>query len=371
MKKLISLLLALAMVLSLSVAAFAAVDNTPTTTVPGTPTPPVPDDGYDGRLDQAGVLSKCYAVNGGTAPAEDFTFSFTFQGYQKPGATDFDMAVTNYPTIGDVTTKFPNEITQTMYVTQEFPINGVDTAPLGVYKYKVTETPGNTAGITYNTDNMYLFVTVLRRDGDENADAKHYVAALHYSDEAGAKFGFVTNTYQAGSLKVKKIIQGNMADLADTFNFKVTFTAPEGKVVKSEITAAGGKLTEDQSITFDGATSKAFEFVLGHDDEITFTNIPAGVTYTVEETDLVDGTVTSIGTNNVYTHNDTTDENYGDTAKVIQTNETDQVTFYNHKENTNIDTGVILDNAPYIVLLAVAVIGLAIVIIKKRQAREY
>ena len=52
-----------------------------------------------------------------------------------------------------------------------------------------------------------------------------------------------------------------------------------------------------------------------------------------------------------------------DTAK-------ETVTITNNKGNDNIDTGVILDNAPYILMLAVVAGAAMTLVIKKRREEE-
>ena len=96
----------------------------------------------------------------------------------------------------------------------------------------------------------------------------------------------VTNTYSAGSLTVKKAIQGNAADANADFNFTVTFT-------RSGLNGANGSwkkgtqetLAEAQKtdITFADGTATV-TFTLKGGEEAEFTNLPEGTAFTVSET---------------------------------------------------------------------------------------
>ena len=86
-------------------------------------------------------------------------------------------------------------------------------------------------------------------------------------------------------------------------------------------------------------------------------NIPYDVTYTVVEKDYK--------TTDGY---DAADYNFSDIDKKIDS-ANDTVTITNNKGGT-VDTGVILDNAPYILMLAVVAGGAMTLVIKKRREEE-
>ena len=96
---------------------------------------------------------------------------------------------------------------------------------------------------------------------------------------------------------------------------------------------------------------------LADSDTVTFMNIPYDVTYTVVEKDYK--------TTDGY---DAADYNFSDIDKKIDS-ANDTVTITNNKGGT-VDTGVILDNAPYILMLAVVAGGAMTLVIKKRREEE-
>lgn len=320
MKKFFSALLALALVMSVSTAAFAQSQ-------------PIPKDVQP-------VIYKTYQVNKGTAPAQDFTFSFEGVSYTNGDGETVDDA--NIPTIADATIHF-DAITITTKNSASLNINA-DNYELGVYKYLVKETLGNTAGVTYSTKEYYLVLTIYR---DEQSN-KHFVGAFHYETSDGGKEdmgeeGFV-NTYNSGSLTVTKNIAGNMADMSKMFTFTISFNVAEGKIWDTSAINVNGK---------DGAWSpdgKTYTVDLGHQDSVTFSNLPAGVTYTVSEKK----------------ENYTSTEVYSDENKTISANDKDTVNVTNTLTN-QIDTGISMDSLPYILMLAAAAVGMVVFFAKKRS----
>ena len=85
---------------------------------------------------------------------------------------------------------------------------------------------------------------------------------------------------------------------------------------------------------------------------MTFTNIPYGVTYTVEEADY-----TSDGYKTTYA--------LGDNNKKIDS-ASDSVDITNNKNNDKIDTGINLDSMPYIMILALVAVCAVVMFARKR-----
>lgn len=322
MKKLFAILLAMMLVLSMSAVAFAEVTQ-----------------------DTAPIVPKTYKVNNGTAPAETFTFAFEGQSYVNGDGDEVADAV--IPEIDDVTISF-GSISAESSLTANASVDP-DDYNLGVYTYKVTESSGNTAGVTYSDEELYLVLTVVR---DELSD-KHYFAAMHYESVKGDKLTGFTNEYDSGSLSVTKYITGNMADMDKEFAFTITLSAPAGKTVKSAITVTKPDNTTE-TITFaDGASTYTYEIDLGHGQTVRFDNLPAGVTYTISED------------NENY---EQVNEQYSDDTKTISANDVDTYEITNKLEK-GVDTGITIDSLPYIMLLGFVVLAGA-VMMKRRMANN-
>lgn len=331
MKKILSLALALVLVLSLSTVAFAA--------------------DYDEYLDESTSFDKEYVVTNGTAPKETFDFTVEYQSFKNNEGETETVATHPTVTLGDAVFTSALSATDTADVSVE--ISNYANVALGVYTYMITEVvpTTKTAGTTYNRDPVYLVVTILNNETTEN----HYVAAIHYQTVSGVKTGKITNSYDAGQLEVTKKIEGNMADMSKKFPFTVVFTPAEGTAFNTDVQILNDSTSTTRTYTptlnADGTYTVTFK--LGHNETATFTNIPAGTTYEVSEeagnytsenTTKADGSITG-----------------GDTDADVWTNTL----------TSTIDTGISMDSMPYILLLAVAAMGLAVLFTRKRMMREF
>lgn len=334
MKKLLSLALALVLVLSMSTVTFAA------------------ESGETIYKDMSTVtLTKEYKLTntGTTSPVEAFGFSkLTCTNVEDAGV---GMTASNapVPTIANVSYSAGEAGGENAKKNITITLPEYDS--VGIYTYTFTEIDGGTAGVTYRSDAITLVVTVIEQNG------KVRVAAVHTEGDGEAKSGEFNNEYSAGSLSVKKNVTGIMGDRKKEFTVKVTFTAPTGDTVREAITYVDG--TETKTIATNAWTDgKAeAEITLKHDETVTFTNIPYGVTYTVIEND--------------YTTKDKYDTSYNfdDSNKKIDS-ASENVTITNNKDG-EIDTGISMDSMSYILLLAVACMGLFVFISKKRKMREF
>lgn len=348
LKKLFAGVVAAAMIATMSFPAFAAR--------------PTPNVGSDGLV----TITKKYTVTGSEekkAPAETFTFTVT-PGAKVNGAekTVEKSEATTIPTMAANS----NEKTVAFTALTEDGTGNftVDVANLnitkpGMYYYTVTETPSNTAGVDYAAKSMIMVITAGYADDGEDSSLSYW-AALHDSTNYNDKNSKFENTYTAGSLKVTKKVTGSLGDKDKKFNVDVTFTAPAGKTVKSTITYVnnGAEFIAPDAWKLNTTTNQYEAKVtveLAHKGSVQFNNIPKEVTYIVEEQD--------------YSGAEYTATYEGDKSGTIA-NDVKSTTITNHKGDDNIDTGVILDNAPYILMLAVVAGGAMTLVIKKRREEE-
>ena len=216
-----------------------------------------------------------------------------------------------------------------------------DFPSVGIYTYDVTETKGDTAGVGYNEEKLQLKVTVFH-DAETSAIKVAYAFTID-----GNKEKDIVNTYSAGALRVGKHVSGNLGNKEQKFNINVTFTAPEGKTVKSTITLSDGTEILPSAWT-NGTVTKTIQ--LADNQTMLFQNVPYGVTYTVVE-DKYEGYKTTYGI---------------DANGTIGAKDKIQVAaVYNDKEGS-VDTGVILHSAPYVLLL-VGAAAVAFLILKKHR----
>lgn len=336
MKKILSLALALVLVLSMSTVAFAAEGEETTYTDMSTVT-----------------LTKEYKLTNAdtTSPAETFTFSALTCTNVTDAADSVTTTNAPVPTIASVSYSAGEAGGE--HAQKNITITLPEYTSVGIYTYTFTETDSGTAGVTYRSDAITLVVTVIEQNG------KVRVAAVHTEGEDEAKSGEFNNEYSAGSLSVKKIVTGIMGDQQKEFTVKVTFTAPEGDSVRGDITYVDGTETKTIAAGEGWTGSKTVEITLKHNETVTFTNIPYGVTYKVVENNYTDEN------NGGY---DDASYNFDDSNKKINT-ASENVTITNNKGGV-VDTGINMDSMPYILMLAVVFMGLFVFFSKKRMMRE-
>lgn len=320
MKKLLSIGLAAMLAFGLATTSFAEEAGDVTTPTDGTVT-----------------IHKVYKLEnaGTTSPAETFTLVQDGDGTVKDGEAEAA------PALGTITGATYKEGAATINgTTGDITVALPEYTNVGVYEYTLKEAAGTTAGVTYYDKDIKLVVTVVN---DNNGKLR--IAAVHTESTGEAKSDNFPNTYKAGELDVSKTVIGNLGDKNKYFEFKVTLTGENGKTYRDSYAVTGGSNTANPSTIKIGEETT---FLLKHGDTIKIENLPYGVTYTVTET-AAEGYTT---------------EKTGDTGEI---NAADQAAKFTNTKEGSIDTGVVLNNMPYILVLAVLAAGVAVFIIRKRR----
>ena len=350
-------------------------------------------------------LTKNYKVENGKAPFEKFEFDVTYVGAVKKdtnvtGEPASNWSITKEADFTKDTAGVPTGATGlpasgTAY-KENFKIKlnelNIPTGGTGIYVYKITEKDNGTPAVSYNTDGgrLYLIVTVTHVT-DDNGNIQdglyNYAVALRRGDDnitaANAAKGTKVlateafhNTYGAGnsvnSVELKKTVHGNFGDLGKDFTFNVTFNKAVNKNYGNIAFEAenGRKVYKANDPTQTGVNELEYgvEYVvtLKHGETIEFGNLPADVTYTmvengkqdVEGTQKVDGIYTVTG--------EKTEDNKG-TVTASATTAKEEIVNTNQESP---DMGVVLDNAPYIAMLAIVAIGGVALMLNKRRRDE-
>lgn len=148
--------------------------------------------------------------------------------------------------------------------------------------------------------------------------------------------------YPNEDLTIRKTVSGNVQDPNKPFAFTVT---------------------ADKAMTYGGEEKTTVTFNLKKNEEVVI-SVPVGATVTVSE-DASDYTYSVVDSETTVGY---TDLESGNGIQFTMPNNASTVVFNNAK-NITIDTGVILDTLPYILILAIAVIGIA-VLAKRRRNRD-
>lgn len=332
MKKLFSLLLAAVLALGLTTIAWAVTEEEPGGQAGQTYTD-------DDRI----VIEKCYRLvnDGAVSPAETFHFTLTTLGVTDstetldtmPRFTDADGA----PITGFDISFAEGEATAAGTV-KSYTLMLPEYDTVGIYSYEIAEVvddDARTAGVTYNGQKLLLKVTVIQTE-----DGRVRVAAVHLGNEDGDKVKQVVNTYAAGTLDVTKTVAGLMGEANRDFRFTVTLTRPAELVMASTIGLTVAGTAQSFTPVWDSNGRCTVTFDLRHGQTASLTNLPYGMSYTVAEDDY-----TAIGY---------TTEKTGDSGTISAAGVT--AAFTNAKGGS-VDTGVLLDSAPYAMLLVLALAG--------------
>lgn len=332
-------------------------------------------------------IKKNYKVEKGTAPKEDFTFSVTYVADKsKPYTTTYTgyngtytqpeaskTAIASFKS--DMDAKADNYQESLGIKISDF---SLPEGP-GKYCFEIKEkVPTNkTPGVTYDKTIRYLVITVANNDALDGGcvyfaqlydDSYTPGTSIKNGQNAGVKVlgsNAFTNTYTANNVVISKDIKGGLGDLAAKFNFTVKLSYANdktaGQYVGAKVTEYNGETAEIKNHVWAIDNTTEHTISLGRNQSITLTNLPEGVTVTVVETDGGEYIVTK--------SDDTTGtlENSTITATITETD--GKIGFINTKEGTP-DMGVVLDNAPYIAMLAIVAIGGVALMLNKRRRDE-
>lgn len=327
------------------------------------------------------TLTKKLVVAEGIAP-QKMTFDFTVSGRDADAAKGAKAGTVG----GEFTTqpsvtfeKTGNEQFTASTYTQNFNINlvkllGDNYNKVGKYAYTISEDDTKIPGITKDAHTYEMIVTVVNKQKDNLTNETGYGYYVGMYDDKGNKVpAEFTNTYNSYSLEVKKTVQGNFGDLGDTFTFVIEFTGDANKYANVVVDTNEGtiKNADGEAVT-SLALNTPYTITLGHSKKIVFNNLAKDISYKIYEKDT-----TADGKNGQYTVSvaDTTMQTVtigentvlGVTGSVNDANV--KVSFVNTHEGTP-DMGVVLDNAPYIAMLAIVAIGGVALMLNKRRRDE-
>ncbi len=388
LKKFFAGVLAAAMMLTVgATAAFAETGADEAATTANTP-----------RLGSTGLnandnipVYKTYEVKKGVSPEEMFYFQIDYVKAIKQDSKGYAPYTTAHENVTTKNVKFDSMV-GTKTDSKAFNVTPAElnlSTPTGTgkYLYKITEKAGTNAAVTYQQSEVYMVVTVAH---DVDADGKtikenfwkYYVTM--YKTQSGAENATQAdkvnntdafkNTYgdnNISELTLKKVVKGSFGDLGEDFTFEVKFTKAAGKTYSNIL--VDSRSADSVSIVKKGTTEQVTELsydetyvvTLKHNQWIKFNNVASDVEYTIVENKKDNWQYTTSlqdGSNAAFT--EATMTAAGTTKATASTD-----TFINEHEGTP-DMGVVLDNAPYIAMLAIVAIGGVALMLNKRRRDE-
>lgn len=330
-------------------------------------------------------IMKNYKVLKGTSPAVDFSFTVAYKAEKsQPYSNSYTFTDKSYPVHFDSVAATDTNAASAKDLGIKIEDFNLPAGP-GKYVFEIAENipqdSEKVLGVDYDNTKRYLSITVANDTAMSGRNFVYY--AQLYSEYADhATLGAVdkkvngenafTNTYGIShdgkdlvhNVVINKQIAGNFSDLSKSFNFTIKLSRADGKkndYVGAKVTTYDGSTDGvlNQTWTFDGTTEHSIS--LGRNQSIKLENLPEGVTVTVVETDGSEYTVTK--------SEDTTGTLVDSTITATISNVDGKIGFINTKEGTP-DMGVVLDNAPYIAMLAIVAIGGVALMLNKRRRDE-
>lgn len=385
LKKFFAGVLAAAMMLTVgATAAFATTPDTISVKKDGSET----DAKMFTESDDDLVLTKTLHVVKGTAP-DSMTFSFTV--VKQGETTAINGAASNAVFTATQHEPFvgPNKDYTATTTVQLATVLGNNKDKVGEYSYTITESTPAYPGVTPVHDTLTMKITVVNATGEIGGGYGYYVA-LYRSNSDGttekveAKNAF-SNTYNFKNLTLSKTVHGSLGSLAENFSFIIEFEPASDDVADMYKGPQVGTVGNDVSIN--GKTTgdyldlnTPYTVTLKHGKSLNFSNLPAGIKYKVYEVDSAFNAEKDAVTKGDYTvvvrestdvdsnviAFDTTDKN---TVKG-SVGTADVTTAFHNTNNAEPDMGVVLDNAPYIAMLAIVAIGGVALMLNKRRRDE-
>ena len=315
------------------------------------------------------TLTKTYAVESGSSPAVSFDFTLaddTSKENDQGATTDTPLPRIHSWTL-DFAAATAGSTAQTKNIELDFKTFGF--THVGRYYYMISETNADARypGVASDTQNVYMTVNVMNNEAGDGF--KYYAVLRKGSNSATDKIDgedAFKNTYNAKYLTISKTVHGDFGDLGKTFAFKVKLDAADGATYGTatiDYNAANNDVVLPEGATNPSTITVGSEatIYLKHKGEATISNLPAGVTYTVTELESDVAYAVTLD-------RESTADLAGKEASGRIT-DSNIVNFHN-THNGVVDTGVILDNAPYIALLTIVAAGAVVMILKKRRNYE-
>jgi len=228
----------------------------------------------------------------------------------------------------------------------------------GIYSYTITQTEGSTLGVSYDTKPI-VFCVLVGYDEENGGQIKVLQTGAGKDEDSGMKKTGFTNTcnYSHGTLQIMNTVNGNTGDRNKEFTINVSFTAPENKSIADVITYSEPETGTPKEISVESwkipeggsARTVSVTVKLKNAQTVTFSNVPAGVMYTVSQTREDGYTLEYEGENGTIS---------ADTPASAK---------FTNSSSGSLGTGIFFKRMPYIIILALGIIGLVLLLRGKRK----
>lgn len=180
----------------------------------------------------------------------------------------------------------------------------------------------------------------------------------------------ITNSYTSNraDLTVTKTVTGNMADLGEEFTFQMSI-ANVNEIDPAKITWTKNSQTPSIGYLVGFASSSGYEFTLKNGESIVFSGIPKDAVVTVTETDAGDYKTTVKVSDTPTEAVALAAETGSEDTKIgsVTISATAQTIAFTNTKEIPVNTGVILDTLPYVLMLIAVGGGVVAFFLRKRH----
>lgn len=339
------------------------------------------------------TLTKTVEVTMGTAP-DDMTFKFEVK--DSTGKLLAEPSV-EFKASEDGAGTAPNKVYSSGTYNRTF---NIDVAALtegkdvGKYTFTIVESMDKAyQSVTAERGTVKMVISKVNAkevDSTATADFGYFVALYDSEGNKILATDAFKNKYGDGNiqnLKLSKTVHGALGNLSKDFTFKIKFTKADALQNNTDTGLYKGPQVAELSSTAtikDGTTDiaksayleldKEYTVTLRHNDSLNLSNLPAGIKYEIYEDDSqVENSAVVVTVDNVkytVTVTDTTFDAKEPTKIKGEVGSTDVTTAFQNTNPDSPDMGVVLDNAPYIAMLAIVAIGGVALMLNKRRRDE-
>jgi pilin isopeptide linkage protein len=252
--------------------------------------------------------------------------------------------------------------------TGSFDLSGLSFPEIGVYQYTVKEqlpATGDKDYLIYSKTEytVYLYVG---NDGNKNVILNAVSTDSTGTNKVPIEF---TNNVKTGSLVVKKIVSGSMAEKDREFNFTIKIDADATLDKDAGLLAVktnGNAVIENFYLLYDenkGGYVPEKQLTLSDGEYVRIDGLFRGMSYEVVETTPSDYTC------RIKSTKDGEDTSIAGSTVIgtIGTGDRSNLEEFTNTRNLTTDTGIILDVAPYILLALLTAAGLIVFAVRRRK----
>ena len=259
-------------------------------------------------------------------------------------------------------------------VTVKFPENTF-TAP-GVYRFNLQQSSFNYVGVAaadvtdyYLEDNEVdttkpLIITNTQLDS-KDATPKYDGTSVNYGNWGEGKFADIENTFTTYAVTITKQVGGDMGDKNKDFVFDIDVNDPNtSKDVLSSVTVDGSA----SNFSTEGETkgSVHIDKTLKHGNSVTISGIPTGTTLDIDETNADDYIISYAEKENDGKVTFAADTDNDDSTTVATVTGNGEIIVTNTR-NAVTPTGIVMNVAPYALLVVIAAAGCFVFLRKRRE----